>query len=1150
MNSLNSLQRTLYIFFIKHKISVFYVLCALSFFPPAGFSSTNTIQNLRGSGLCFTENKGQVTEIDKGQRPDILFTAEGAELSLFIRQTGISYVLHKSHEIPEDALTEEEQYNNYYFYTHRIDLDFSGCNYNSKIEKLNPVEGYKNFYYSHCPDGINNVKSYNTLIQKNIYNNIDIIYRGGKSEGLKYDFIVNPGGNIQNIVLAYSGYKQLTVEDGNIMISTSLGELIEYMPKVYQEKNGKIIPIKAWYEKTKNNHIIIKTGGYDKSYSLVIDPWVTYFGGSQNDDPASITTDASGNVVFLGTTASVNLPALGAYQGTFAGNMDMFVGKMDANGNLLWSTFYGGSSSDRGTGICTDKITGDVYFTGLSAGTFPTGASTGQISIMPAFPGVTSPVVVKLGASGTRLWATYYGHSSGAGKGTDVTTDRNNNLILMGNTKATSNITTPGTFQVNHSGGTFDDAFVAKFNPTGVLQWASYCGGSTGNEINGMVNCDANNNIYISGLTTSTDFPASAGHQLTSGGGRDAFLFKFDASGQRLWGTYFGGTANEGRISESIAVQTDLSGYVYLGGCSFSSTGIATAGSYQSNKSATTTDGFLAKFNSAGVLQWSTYLGGTTANQHSYITGLDIDKNNNIILGGDTYCSDFPTTTCSYQTSLQGREGQFIASFDSVGNLLCSSYYGQLNNVAYTLDNETGEQQGGGSIVVSGAYVYLITRTQCNYPVTAGAYQTACGGFYDAAISKICLPTCGLPTPTIINFSANKTTICPGDSISFTQQSTACSQSGVRYQWTFNGATPATSTNANPSNIIYNSTGTYPVKVVIETECGKDSTQTLAYINVSSTPAVSITADTMVCPGNTINLTAGGGTTYLWSTGNSNSSITVTPTITTTYSLIANSNCGADTNTVLITVHNLPTVICSGDIKFCAGETSTLTASGGNTYSWLPSTGLSSATGNSVNASPLSTIQYTVIATDINGCTNFCTINLSQHPIAVVDAGENTTIVRGEKTQLSASGTGTHQWLPLEGLSCTNCPNPLASPITTTKYYILFTDTNGCTAMDSVVITVDISCGYVFTPNVFSPNNDGQNDIFYVEAKAECINNFIFTIYNRWGEKMFETNNITEGWDGKYKGKELETDVFVYIISYNLSDGIDIISKGNITLLK
>lgn len=177
------------------------------------------------------------------------------------------------------------------------------------------------------------------------------------------------------------------------------------------------------------------------------------------------------------------------------------------------------------------------------------------------------------------------------------------------------------------------------------------------------------------------------------------------------------------------------------------------------------------------------------------------------------------------------------------------------------------------------------------------------------------------------------------------------------------------------------------------------------------------------------------------------------------------------------------------------------------------------------------------------------TVTVLPNPIA--NAGPDVTLTAGDSTTLNASGGISFVWSPLSNLSCTACQSPIAWPTQSTVYIVTVTDTNGCFTSDDVLVTVstpEIVCGEAFVPTAFSPNGDQSNDILYV--MGDCIVTFEFVVFDRWGEKVFTTTDLSKGWDGKYHGKELDAAVFAYYLKGTLQNGTDILLKGNITLMK
>jgi gliding motility-associated-like protein len=171
----------------------------------------------------------------------------------------------------------------------------------------------------------------------------------------------------------------------------------------------------------------------------------------------------------------------------------------------------------------------------------------------------------------------------------------------------------------------------------------------------------------------------------------------------------------------------------------------------------------------------------------------------------------------------------------------------------------------------------------------------------------------------------------------------------------------------------------------------------------------------------------------------------------------------------------------------------------------------------------------------------------------LINASADTIITSGGSAQLNASGGSQYTWTPAAGLSCTNCPNPVASPAGTTTYCVTGKDSTGCWGNDCVTIRVESGCNELelstILPNAFSPNSDGNNDQLCLPPSI-CIQSFILRVYDRLGEKIFETTKSTDCWDGTYKSKYLNTGVFVYYLDAVLISGDSYRQRGNISLIR
>jgi len=191
---------------------------------------------------------------------------------------------------------------------------------------------------------------------------------------------------------------------------------------------------------------------------------------------------------------------------------------------------------------------------------------------------------------------------------------------------------------------------------------------------------------------------------------------------------------------------------------------------------------------------------------------------------------------------------------------------------------------------------------------------------------------------------------------------------------------------------------------------------------------------------------------------------------------------------------------------------------------------------------------FTVTVSDNIGCSKTHTVVVNTNPNPIANAGTDKKIKTGEQIQLQALGGINYNWHPSAGLDCWSCSNPIANPGNTTTYYVIVSDDNGCTSMDSVIVELESICTDLFIPNVFSPNNDGQNDVFKIYGS--CVKEAVLTIYDQWGEKIFDASGDSPNWDGTYKGREFSSDVFMYKAKIILVTGDEISKTGNISLVK
>lgn len=761
--------------------------------PSGEINHTRSADKIAGSSMLFTPNKGQIIDIDGHLRPDILFKGNSDGAAVYLRKSGISYVrsnggevMHEIEEEVEEKIKQsgtgrmeadelrQELMHRAKVHLNRLDIDFVNANTNNvEIETAGQSEGYTNYYYAHCPQGITNVFSYNTVIRKNIYEGIDVKYYastsclpagkalsagGGEKQGLKYDIVVNPGADPGQIKLKYSGHKSIRINNGKLLVETELGNVEESLPRVYQLINGQIVDVSCGYvlaAKDSNGNKESEAAivsfkfetlpdgrpGWNGSYPLIIDPfiWATYYGGADTEYSTDIAVDANGNTYVTGGAANLfpigAAPGNSVFQAFYVLSTDAIVVKFSPNGLRLWATYYGGSGSTTGNSIATD-LSNNVVITGNTNSTgFPVGSVAGNSVFQSAYgAGANSnAIVVKFTSNGTRLWATYYGGLTLGTTGYGITTDNLGNVAITGyTTSPTIPIGATGGNSVFQpaSGGT-GDIFVVKFDPTGSRLWATYYGNNGNGDYGYGIVADLSGNLVITGYTYTNNATASfpigftAGNvvaQAASGGGVgfnfvDAFVVKFDPTGARLWATFYGGSADE--HSNDIAI--DKQGNIIITGYSGNGPGTfpvgATAGNFvfQSVYGGGGHDAFVVKFAPNGARLWATYHGG---NNDDWAVSCSVDDNGNIYILGeweDVDNGSFPMNTCALQKTIGG----VSVPGDQIEDWFVTKFRSTGQRICSTFIGGTGHDEledAYGGIATFQNYVYVTGVMSNGYP--------------------------------------------------------------------------------------------------------------------------------------------------------------------------------------------------------------------------------------------------------------------------------------------------------------------------------------------------------------------------------------------------------------------------------------------------
>ncbi len=399
--------------------------------------------------------------------------------------------------------------------------------------------------------------------------------------------------------------------------------------------------------------------------------------------------------------------------------------------------------------------------------------------------------------------------------------------------------------------------------------------------------------------------------------------------------------------------------------------------------------------------------------------------------------------------------------------------------------------------------------------------------------------------------------VCIGDTFMLADSSNSYWSWITSWNWTINGFT---STIDSPSFFI-NVPGTYPATLVVSDGWGCTAT-IIKDVNIYQLPVITVSPDTVICVTDAAVLTAYGASTYTWSPGATLSCTNCNPThatplVVTSYTVVGADIHGCkswDTTTVLLRTN---TISAAGvDTAICAGVVVPLWDTGGTKYTWIPGLGLSDPHAADPMANPMQTTKYMVIA-QLAGCipdTNYVLIYV--HPLPTVDAGPDQTLVAGSKAQLQATGYNIYKyrWDNPGTLSCDSCANPVASMSVTTRYKVTVTSDFGCLNSDTVTIHIICDKSQLFIPNSFTPNGDGENDVFYPRGiGVSTIKSF--RIYNRWGQLLFERSGInindeSNAWDGSYNGGTPRPDVYVWVVDAICETGEPISLKGDVTIIR
>jgi gliding motility-associated-like protein len=914
---------------------------------------------------------------------------------------------------------------------HAYAVNFVGANARPAVRGEQPTGEHLNYFLGNDQRRwASEVPAFTDVRYQQLYPGTDLRFYS-RGPVMEYDFELAAGADARRIQLKYEGQQRLRVVDGALQIETSVGRVTEQKPFAYQLVQGRRVAVPCHYVLGKNN--VVSFGlpkGYNKALPLVIDPVLVYstYSGATAALNWGYTAcpDTAGNLYVGSINFTAGYPVTtGAYDASFnGGRTDIVISKYNPNAatgasSLVYATYLGGTGGNTAAEYPHSLVTneaGELTMLGSTdASNYPTTTTAADRSL----GGTTDLVVSRLSASGGQLLAsTYVG-----GTGID---------------------------------GRMDD---------GIALYKNF-----GDDLRGDVILDAQNNVYFTSVTRSTNYPSTGGFQTSRAGASDAVVTKLNATlSTVLWSSYLGGSGNESGYS----LQLDAQGGVYVAGGTTSTNFPGTTGGLNAAARGGTADGFVAHVNATGSqLVQSTYL-GTNSYDQAYF--LQLGPQGNVYVLGQT-TGAYPVTGGVFSNAgsrqfIHQLNPQLTATgFSTVFGNGSGGVTGvpNISPTAFLVDN-CGQilLSGWGAANVAGLPTTpdALQATAPNYRPTGNLsndnIDNTFGYLYLLQLSP------GARRLVYGSYFGTGTTHVDGGTSRFDKRGIIYQAICVRQTQSGQRA-PAITTTPNAfarTQASGNQTSSAGLKFDI------------ARLDADFTPAANGAPNVRTgCAPLTVNFTrpnpSNNGTTWDFGNGqtstqaNNVSTVYTTPgTYTVRLTAYDSTACVPSVSTTTtIVVRGLAKISAGPDVTLCPGTSATLAvtnapATANYTINWTPATGLSSTTGFQVTATPAATTTYIVTLTELgtNGCETKDTVTVNVSNRLDVSVPTPGAICAGSSTTLTVPDAGpgaTYLWSPATGLSSTTTPSVTATPTASTTYTVTVTTPGGCTGTTTVPVTV------------------------------------------------------------------------------------------------
>lgn len=1111
------------------------------------------VSGAKASHLDFVSNGHQWPE-------QVRYKADLPGGAVFLTNTGFTYNYYslkdanRIHDLRHEQNLSATSTANEIVHGHAYSVTLDGANTAAAISEQRKTPNYYNYFLGNDPSQWSGgMAAYEEIDYSGIYNGIDLkVYSKGTS--LKYDFVVSPGADVTAIKLAFEGVVPMLTPEGDLLIKTSVNELREKAPYAYQIIDGKArkVPCRFTLEGTSVGFTFPK--GYDRNRVLIIDPvlvFATYSGSTSTTYGWSATYDASGNLYAGGENFATGWPvSTGAYQTTFGGVIDDGINKYSGNGtSLIYSTYYGGSSSDFPNTMVVNNA-GELIVAG---GTMSTNLPVSSGCIDATHNGLTDIYVVHFNANGTGIvGATYLGGSNDEGNVStatghlanagEVLSDASGNIYVAFTTKSSNFPTTSGAFQTALSGTM--DGFVTKMNGScSNLIFSTFIGG-TGIDAAIAIQLTGSGKIVVGGGTTSTNFPGvTGGWQSSLVGSTDGFIAILNNSGSAILNATYVGTAGLDNVAK---LQIDGAGNVYAMGTNSTGAFPVSSGVYSMPNGKI----FMAKLDAtlSNRLLSTTISGSSVALEPSAFL---LDVCGHLYFVGYGANAGLPTTSNAYRTTAGGF---WMCVLDpNMAALAYASYFG-----------EPGDHIDGGSSRMdpAGIVYHSICTPSALLPTSSGVWSSKkkTSG-YDIASWKFDFQQVGMAAGFNIGI---KDTFCAPATVTINNTS----YGALSYLWDF-GDGSATSALAAPPPHLYPNAGTYRIKLYTynATSCVTiDSAFQMVYVFDPEYVDLKPPSPLIICSGDSarMKVKAHWKITVLPNTYTSYNAgdtvISFYPDSTADYQVYATlvTPCNTSTDSIKFTIVRDDKMIghleSLPDKSLCKGDTAVYELSRKmDRFTITPATYFKVSNDSmSLKVFPPVDTRYQLVSVIANACTSIhdtVIFNVKRSTLKAAfalnpkETDQNQPVLT--LTNVSKNATG-YNW-SLNNNYWNSEKSPSLTTTDTGYYCFMLIANDEFNCKDSASDCAHVIETHIYMPSAFTPNHDGKNDVF--RPILHNVDILEFSVFNRYGERIFVTYDNEEGWNGTYHGMRCDLGTYFYSVRYRVL-AQERTMTGDITLLR